>query len=116
MTASALVEASCFGKISGHPSIDVEAGLRQLHERTTNERQADSTLIRLSVIALKQQYVLNYIVKNKQWPPLTPGSTKNILSLVEVDALPDGPEASRLNVHLTNLDWELVSFEPTRRL
>lgn len=116
MSASALVEASCFGKISGHPSVDVEAGLAQLHERTTNQRHIDPHLVRLSVIALKKQYVINFIVKHKKWPPLTPRATNNILSLVRVDALPDGPEASRLNIHLTDADWNSINFEPTRRL
>lgn len=116
MTAAALIEASSIGKCSGHPTVDVESGLRQLRDRTNNARDISRAAVVESVRALKRQYCVNQIRKNKSWPPLLPGASQRILQLVATDALPEGPQAAAQNVVLTPEDWDTIDFAPTKQL
>lgn len=116
MSAAALIEASSFGKCSGHPSVNVESGLEQLKERANDDRQVNKEAVLDSVRALKKQYCINQILKNRSWPALLPGASKSIALLASNDALPDGPQAAALNIILQDSDWDSVDFAATKSL
>jgi len=116
MSAPALIEASSLGKCSGHPSVDVAAGLEQLKHRTCNDRPISIEWVTKSVNSLKEHYITEEILRERRWPPLLPGATKSILDLVANDAIPNGERAARLNIVLTEEDWKSIDFAPTRKM
>jgi len=116
MSSSALIEASCYGKLSGHPTVDVPAGMEQLNERVNRVREVSHTVITNSVNALKEQYVVNYLIRRKTWPPLLEPVPQTARFLAREDAHPTGVYAARHNLAMTREDWMGLNFAPSRRV
>lgn len=84
-------ELGCLSKILGHPFVNIEAGAKKLHKRTTIRKELTYKSVIWVVNKAKETFVRNYITRHRRWPPCTISMT-----LPGKDPL--------LNANLRNLD------------
>lgn len=84
-------ELGCLSKILGHPFVDIEAGAKKLHKRTTIKKELTYQSVIWVVNKAKETFVRNYITRHRRWPPCTIN-----MALPGKDPL--------LNANLRNLD------------
>lgn len=84
-------ELGCLSKILGHPFVNIEAGAKKLHKRTTIKKELTYQSVIWVVNKAKETFVRNYITRHRKWPPCTIN-----MALPGKDPL--------LNANLRNLD------------
>nr|UIW13702.1 MAG: RNA-dependent RNA polymerase [brine shrimp chuvirus 1]UIW13708.1 MAG: RNA-dependent RNA polymerase [brine shrimp chuvirus 1]UIW13709.1 MAG: RNA-dependent RNA polymerase [brine shrimp chuvirus 1] len=90
-------ELGCLSKITGHPFVDMEEGTRSLFESNNAQVDLNVKLIGESVNMAKMNYIKQYILKRKCWPPCEIDKTApDILhDACRFGYMPDGAYISR---------------------
>nr|WPV62253.1 MAG: RNA-dependent RNA polymerase [Wufeng shrew chuvirus 1] len=61
-------ELGCLSKIVGHPFVNIAAGARQLHQRTTEHLPIDDLEVQRCKWNCTRSFIKNHIVREKRWP------------------------------------------------
>ncbi|DAZ90592.1 RNA-dependent RNA polymerase [Trichopria drosophilae mononega-like virus] len=64
-------ELGCLSKIVGHPLVDMKKGAETLREKTTEQINVTAMSVVTTICYIKENFIRNYIVKHKSWPPVT---------------------------------------------
>lgn len=62
-------ELACLSKILGHPLVSMEGGSISIHKKTTEVYTLDYTKLAECECYIKENYIRNYILAKKTWPP-----------------------------------------------
>uniref|UniRef100_A0AAT9JN67 RNA-directed RNA polymerase n=1 Tax=Nasutitermes takasagoensis chuvirus 1 TaxID=3133479 RepID=A0AAT9JN67_9VIRU len=106
-------ELACLSKVFGHPLMNIEHGVKELHDKTTKTLEINARLINESVLMAKQNYIRNYILRNGTWPPceiLNPFANKGMVWARLHNKDPHSAFISRKFGVITHLDYKDVEI------
>uniref|UniRef100_A0AAT9J9Z8 RNA-directed RNA polymerase n=1 Tax=Blattella germanica chuvirus 1 TaxID=3133478 RepID=A0AAT9J9Z8_9VIRU len=63
-------ELACLSKICGHPMVNMEAGTNELYGHVTEVLDINHIKVTECVNHAKLNFIRNYILKHKKWPPV----------------------------------------------
>lgn len=99
-------------KIVGHPTIEIEAGLDDLYEKTHRNLPINQETLESCVGILTRDIIRVFFNKYKRYPEviLTPGAHPNLLAIFRTKRNYNSPETSALLRDLIPKDWSKVIF------
>lgn len=107
-------ELACLSKICGHPMVNMEAGTNELYGHVTEVLNVNHVKVTECVNHAKLNFIRNYVLKHKKWPPVRfenglPPQNLVYASLVGLDPL--SVQVRRRGAPITVDDMVYVTLE-----
>lgn len=113
MTEETIAELLGTVKVVGHPSIEIEAGLDSLYEKTHANLPINVETRNSCVGILTRDIIRVFYNKYKRYPKVIfePGTHPNLVTLISTARPWNSPEGQSLIDSVTPADWYLVRFD-----